>query len=215
MEGLTLAPMGVLLSLVFVGSMSMLFRWMFTVPPLMPRLAVTARRSVTTLRRILVPVVEAVASERAVELAARMGEAQKAAIILANVVEVPLTMPLTAPMPEAEARGKEALDVARTIVARHNLPVSTRVVRERHAADGILRIAREEEVNAIVMGIGVKRRLMPAQIGSTIMEVLRRAQCEVVIDKAPLPGGTTPLTLRPHHHTEQPPANAAPPPGQA
>lgn len=187
-QQIELSPLGILLAMVFLGSMAALFTWMFSVPPPMPRLAVTARRSVTTLRRILVPVVEAVASERAVELASRLGEAQKAAIILANVVEVPLTMPLSAPMPEEEARGREALEVAKTIVARHGLPVSTRVIRERYAADGILRIAREEAVNVIVMGLGVKKRLPPTDIGRTVMEVLHRAQCEVVVDKAPLPG---------------------------
>ncbi|MFH1485649.1 MAG: universal stress protein [Chloroflexota bacterium] len=183
-----LSPLGILLAVVFLGSMSALFWWMFRVPPHMPRLAATARHSVTALRRILIPVVGAVASERAVELACRLGEDQKAAIILAYVVEVPLTMPLWAPMPTEEARGNEALEVAKTIVDRHDLPVSTRIVRERYAADGILHIAREEEVNVIVMGLGVKKRLAPADIGRTVMEVMHRAQCEVVVDKAPLPG---------------------------
>ncbi|MDA8189499.1 MAG: hypothetical protein M0T85_15280, partial [Dehalococcoidales bacterium] len=96
--GIQISSLGALLALVFVGAMSTLFYWMFHLPPVMPHRIVTVRRTVRALRRILVPVVETVPAERAVELACRIGEEQKAEIILAYVIEIPLTLPLNARM---------------------------------------------------------------------------------------------------------------------
>ena len=179
-------PLGVLLTIVFLGAMGTLFVWMFRLPPILPHQVITIRRTVTALRRILVPVVETVPAERAVELACRLGEEQKAEIILAYVVEIPLTLPLSAVMPEQEAAGREALQTAEVLVRRHNLPVRTRIIPARYAADGILHLAKDETADVIVMGVGVRRRAVPEQLGRTASEVLRRAPCEVILDKAPI-----------------------------
>jgi nucleotide-binding universal stress UspA family protein len=167
--------------------MGSLFFWMFRVPPATPLPVVTARRSVAAIHRILVPTVEAMASERAVELACRLGEAQKAEIILVYVVEVPLTLSLDTAMPDQETKGREALNTAEFIVKQHGLPVHSRMMHQRYAADGIIQLAKEEEVDAIVIGVGLKRRATPGSIGRTTSEVMRRAPCEVIIDQAPIP----------------------------
>ena len=184
----TLHPLGIILALLFVSSMSLLFFWMFRVPPLVPLGVVTARRSIAGIHRILVPVVETVVAERAVELACRLGEDQKAEIILASIVEVPMTLALSTPMPALEAEAKEALDMAAFIVQQHNLPVRSRVLPQRSAAEGILRIANEEQVDAIILGLGEKRGRLPTeQFGRTVADVLRKATCEVIVAKAPIP----------------------------
>src|SRR5512136_204171 len=87
-----LSPLGIALAVLFFLLMVNLFRWMFRVPPQLPYEVVKARQSVTALHRLLVPAPDNVASERTVELACRMGEAQKAEIVLAYVVEVPFTL---------------------------------------------------------------------------------------------------------------------------
>lgn len=179
-------PLGAVLAVVFLGSMGTLFHWMFSLPPVMPQQVVTARRTVRALRRILVPVVQTVPAERAVELAARLGREQKAEIILVYVVEVPLLLPLEAPMPAQEQAGRDALKTAEFLVRQHNLPVRARILPARQAADGILRLAEEEEADAIVVGLGVKHRNVPDELGRTARDLLRRASCEVVLDKAPI-----------------------------
>ncbi len=184
--GIQISSLGALLALVFVGAMSTLFYWMFHLPPVVPHRIVTVRRTVRALRRILVPVVETVPAERAVELACRIGEEQKAEIILAYVIEIPLTLPLNARMPDQEAAGRKALDTAEMLVQRHNLPVRSRMIPARHAADGILHLTQDEDADVIVMGVGVKRRAAPEQLGRTAEEVIRRAPCEVVLDKVPI-----------------------------
>ncbi len=182
-----LHPIGILLALLFVGSMTGLFVWMFHVPPVVPHEVVRVRQSVSALNRILVPTVGAMASERAVELACRLGQAQKAEIILVHVIEVPFSLDLNAALPRMEEQARETLETAKFIVMQHGLPVRTRVLRNRLAADGILQAAREEDADAIVMGLGVKRRPGSDQIGRTTQEVIRRAPCEVIVAKAPIP----------------------------
>lgn len=184
---LELNYIAIILAVAFVVSIAGLFWWMFRVPSFVPQQAATARRSVAALKSILVPVIQSMASERAVELACRLGEAQRAELILLYVVEVPLTLPLTASMPDQEESGHDALETAKAIVARHNLPVSVRMIPERYAWDGILRVAAEENVDAIVMSLGVKRRRTGDEIGRTTQQVLRNAPCEVIVDKAPIP----------------------------
>ena len=181
-----ISSIGVLLALVFLVSMGGLFLWMFRLPPTLPYEVVAARQTVKTIRRILVPVVETVPAERAVELACRLGEEQKAEIILVHVVEVPLILPMDAKMPAQEAAGRQALHTAELMVHRHNLPVRSRLIPARQAADGILKLAAAEDVDVIVMGIGVKRRNIPDNLGRTASELIRRAPCEVVLAKAPI-----------------------------
>jgi nucleotide-binding universal stress UspA family protein len=138
---------------------------------------------VTRIHRILVPVVETVASERAVELACRLGEDQKAEIILAFIMVVPMSLPLETPLPSLEAAGRQALDTARFIVHQHNLLAKPRIMPQRAAADGILRIAREEQVDAIIMGVEEHRHALPGPLGRTVLDVIRKAECEVILDK--------------------------------
>ncbi len=181
----TLHPLGIALAVVFGASMALLFWWMFRVPPQVPREVAAVRRSIAAMERILVPVSAKVSSERAVELACRLGGRQKAEIILAYVIEVPFTLSLGTPVPAEETRGEEALRTARFIVDQHALPVRTKLIPHRNAWDGILRLAREEQVDAVVMGAGVGRPGQGEGIGRTAQEVLRRAECEVIVDKLP------------------------------
>lgn len=181
----TFHPLGIFLATVFVTSMGLLFWWMFRVPPPVPREVAAVRRSVAAMQRILVPVSGKIASERAVELACRLGEAQKAEIVLAYIIEVPFTMSLDTPVPAEEAKGQEALRTARFIVEQHGLSAKTQIIPHRYAWGGILRLAGEEMVDAIVMSVGEGRPGLAEGIGRTTQEVLKRAQCEVILDKVP------------------------------
>ena len=181
----TFHPIGIILALIFVASMGLLFRWMFRVPPQVPREVAVVRRSVAAMQRILVPVSGRIASERAVELACRLGAAQKAEIVLAYIIEVPFTLSLDASMPAEEAKSEEALSTARFIVEQHGLPVRTKIVPHRYAWGGILHLAREEMVDAIVMNIGTGHPGQADGMGRTAQEVLKRAECEVILDKVP------------------------------
>lgn len=183
-----LNPIGIALAVVFVAAMGLLFFWMFRVPPPGPLEVVAVRRSVAAMQRILVPVSDRLASERAVELACRLGEAQKAESVLAYVIEVPFTLSLNTPMPAEEVQGQGALRTARFIVEQHGLPVRTRLIPHRYAWDGILRLSHEEQVDAIVMSVG-RGGPEDESLGRTTQEIVRRAECEVILDRVARRGG--------------------------
>jgi nucleotide-binding universal stress UspA family protein len=178
-------PLGILLGLIFVSAVGMLFFWMFRVPPHVPLPVVKVHRSVDRVRKVLVPLVEAIPSERAVELACRLGHDQAAELILVHVIVVPYTLSLNAPMPAQDKMAQEALELGCMIAKRHACRARTRIIRHRSAAEGILRLARQEQVDAIVLGVGVKTRI-PGEWGRTSSEILHRAECEVIIDKVPI-----------------------------
>jgi nucleotide-binding universal stress UspA family protein len=182
---ITFNPLGIAIAIGFLLAMGSLFVWMFRVPPLVPQRVVQVRQTVSALRRILVPIVDVLAAERAVELACRLGETQKAEIILVHVMEVPLTLALDASLPVQEARAQSALDTARFIVSQHGLPSRQHVLRRRQAADGILEVARAEDVSAIVMSTCANPIISLNPFGRTVQEVVRKAPTEVILDQAP------------------------------
>lgn len=141
-------------------------------------------RSVASLRRIVVPVVDDVSSERAAEMACRLGATQQAEIVLVHVVEVPHTRSLDDASADQLARGGQALQLGQAIAARHGLQSQTHLLVGRSAAREILRIAAEQHADLIIMARGEKRSLIPTDAGQTMQEVLRRAPCEVLIDQA-------------------------------
>jgi nucleotide-binding universal stress UspA family protein len=182
------SSIGIGLALIFAVLMASLFIWMFRVPRQVPLVVAKARQSVSAMHRILVPVTSELASERAVELACRLGEIQKAEIVLVYVIEMPFTLSLNSPVPEEEKRGEAILITARNIVEQHNLPVKIHIIPHRYAWGGILNLSKQYLVDAIVMGVGHDHPGAPQGIGKTMQEVIARAECEVIIDRRPVTG---------------------------
>jgi nucleotide-binding universal stress UspA family protein len=100
------------------------------------------------------------------------------------VIEVPRTLPLGAPLEQAEAAAQEALETGRTVVELHDLPVETLAQRAREAGDGIIAAANDYRADLIVMGIATRREHAHGW-GRTADSLLHRAPCEVVFDKLP------------------------------
>ena len=174
--------LGTLLALVFALSMGRLLWWMLHVPPPVPAVVAKVRRTVGSVKRILVPIVGTEYSQRAIEVACRLGAEQKAEIILVHVVEVPMSLPLDAPLPDAEAKAEKVLEEAQQIVNFRELPSHKHVERARHAGSGIIQVAQEEEVSLIVMGLKTKSASIDL-MGRTSRWLLSRAPCEVILDK--------------------------------
>src|SRR6185503_20438550 len=95
---LTLHPLGILIACVFAFSMAGLLWWMLHPPAPIEAAVAKALRGVSAVQRILVPVRGSAYNERAVELACRLGQEQKAEIIACHVIEVPLALPLSTPL---------------------------------------------------------------------------------------------------------------------
>jgi nucleotide-binding universal stress UspA family protein len=174
---------GALLAFVFATSMGPLLWWMLHVPKAIPLAAARARRTVGAVKKILVPTSGTPYSERGIELACRLGEEQKAEIYLVTVIEVPRTLPLEAPMPEAEAKAEDIIKRGEAIVELRGLPGKGEVRRGRVAGEEIIRAAKDWEADMIVMGIRSQIRMAQDILGRDSDLVLRRAPCEVILDK--------------------------------
>lgn len=157
-----------------------------TLPAALSSTLSDSQRAVAQVRRIVVPVDPDVETGRAVELACRLGQAQRAEIVLVHVVAVPHVLPLDHPLPEAMLRAERALALGGAIVAEHDLIAHKRVLRDRSIGGAIVRLAREEGADLIVMEAGGDARSAEGPPGRTAQEILRRAPCEVLLDRGPL-----------------------------
>lgn len=182
-EGLQLSVLGAILAAAFAAAMAALLFWMLRVPQPVSAEIARAVRSVGAVRTIFVPILETYYSGRAVELASRLGEDQKAKILLGYVVEVPRTLSLGVPLPEVEERGQQALAQARQIVAAHHLGSTTEMIRARQAGEGITRTARDHDVDLIVLGISPEPGFAEGSTERVAESLFRHAPCEVIIDR--------------------------------
>jgi len=182
---LVLSPLGILLALVFGLSIGGLLLWMFRVPAPIAQEVARARRSVSGIKRILVPTRGAEHDERAVELACRLGQEQGSQIILAYVLEIPLTLSLNTPLPAEEEQAAQAMQRSIEIVKLHNLEAVPRVERDRQAGRGILRTAHDLDVDLVVIGMNPARSHFADPLGRTTETLLRNANFEVIVDKHP------------------------------
>jgi APA family basic amino acid/polyamine antiporter len=137
-------------------------------------------------RNILVPVSEALESEEAVDLAARLATERGASIAALSVVEVPLELPLDARLPSEERRADALLDEARAIGDSYSVDVRARLVRARNAGRAIVDEAERRQTEIIVMGAPRKGRGGRGTIfGGTVDFVLKHAPCRVMVAAAP------------------------------
>jgi nucleotide-binding universal stress UspA family protein len=184
---MTIAPqvtfLGVMCAFIFCLSMASLLWWMLHPPRQVSLPVAKAMVAVSAIRKIIVPVQGTTYAYKAVELACRLGKEQKAEILVTYIIEVPFTMPLGAPMDKAAAEAQRVLERAEEIVRHSNLPCKPVVEKARQISEGIIRLAKEEAADLIVIGIqpiiGLPDRIM----GRTSEAILRKAPCEVILDR--------------------------------
>jgi APA family basic amino acid/polyamine antiporter len=133
-------------------------------------------------RTILVPVVRTGETEEALVAAARLAAERGATVVVVTVIEVPLSLPLDAPLEEEQDRGEALLDDAQALVESYGVRTVTRVLRARRAGPAIVEEARRRNAELVVLGAprrvdGGRRRLF----GSTVDYVLRESPSRVLI----------------------------------
>jgi APA family basic amino acid/polyamine antiporter len=170
--------------------------------------ALTKQVPEVEFRNILVPVFGTKLDDDIVATAGRLAAAEQAEsgkdeedarLELVYVIEVPLTLPLDAPLPpEREEEARRALERAREVGEEYeDVGVSTEVIRARKVGAGILEAARRGGSEAIVIGgeppskirggakIGGIGGAKPAEIGAATEYVLKKAPCRVLLTAPP------------------------------
>ncbi len=141
-----------------------------------------SERAIRALDRIIVPVDRTVASGRAVNLAARLGDNQNAELVLLHVVTVHRSRALEDPPTEAVQRAREAIEMGAAIAARHQVRWRTLIVYQRSLVEGIVRVATDEDADLIVIANPATETEGGSPMANIIEELLKRAPCEVLID---------------------------------
>ncbi len=179
-------PLGVMIALGFMLTLGGTLFWMLRLPGPMAQEVARAVCSVDAARVIVVPILDLFYTERAVELACRLGRQQNALIVLAYVVEVPRLLTLDAPLPpEVKERADQALRHARTIVERHGLPASTTTVNAREASEGIGQAVQTYGGDMVLLGVHSVEHRVPGIFARTADALMRHPPCEVLIDSMP------------------------------
>ena len=171
--------------------------------------ALTKQVAEIELRNVLVPVFGTDLDDDIVGTAGRLaaagedgrpdGEGRGATLQVVYVLDVPLTLPLDAELPEAlEEEARRAVDRAREVAEEYeSVEVDTEVVRARSVGFGIIDAAARHGVEAIVMGaepptkirggavIGGIGAAKPAEVGAATEYVLKKAPCRVLLTAPP------------------------------
>jgi basic amino acid/polyamine antiporter, APA family len=160
-------------------------------------------------RSILVPVFGTKLDDDIVATAGRLAAAERekaggdldgARLALVHVVEVPLTLPLDAALPDREEEAQRTLRRAKEVAEEYeDVAVSTEAIRAREVGAGIVEAARRNEAEAIVIGgepptkirggatLGGIGAAKPAEIGAATEYVLKKAPCQVLLTAPPAP----------------------------
>jgi APA family basic amino acid/polyamine antiporter len=170
--------------------------------------ALTKQVAEVAFRNILVPVFGTKLDDDIVATAGRLAAAEQeeaesgeeeTRLDLVYVIEVPLTLPLDAELPDGVEEGaqqalKRACDVAEEY---EDVKVTGEVVRARGVGAGIVEAARRYGSEAIVIGgeppsrikggakLGGIGAAKPAEIGAATEYVLKKAPCRVLLTAPP------------------------------
>ncbi len=123
--------------------------------------------------------------ERTADLACHLSEERDAQVIFVFPIIVPLALPLDAHLPDQERDARKAIERAMRVASQRGCNAQARVVRHRRAVDAVLELERAEQVEKIVLGVHLNLNVPHEydQAETVEEEILRRAECEVIVDR--------------------------------
>jgi basic amino acid/polyamine antiporter, APA family len=132
-------------------------------------------------RTIVVPAVRSPETEEALVAAARLAAERGATIVLLHVIELPLSLPLNAKVPEEEEKGHDLLDEARALVESYGVRAVVRLGRARRAGPAIVDEAVRRNAELIVVGAPRRFGRRGPVFGKTVDYVLKASPVRVLV----------------------------------
>lgn len=118
-------------------------------------------------------------------LACSLARLAKARLFVVYVVEVRRSLPLDARLDAEIAKGEETLTEAERTVEDEECEAEASLLQAREVGPAIVEEAVERDVDAILMGIGYKRRFGEFSLGDAVPYVLRNAGVPVLLLRLP------------------------------
>ncbi len=135
--------------------------------------------------QILVPIVGSRISDEMMVLACQLATEKQSSIDALYVIEVPIHLPLDAPLEEERLRAERAMKAARVIASQFKVKLTPVIVTARNTGRAIVQEADRRRSEVIILGTVRKRRIADRVFGSTVDYILQHAPCEVLVNLAP------------------------------
>lgn len=142
--------------------------------------------AISGVRRLLVPIDGSAASLAALSFAAELAQRNKGKVYAIYIIEVTRSLPLDAALPAEVEHCETIFTAAKSTIKGLASSIEFELLQARNAGATIVDEAVNIEAQAIVMGLGDKRRRGEFVIGQTTDFVLRHAPCQVWLFRAPL-----------------------------
>ena len=179
----TFAPAGILAAVIVVTSIVSILSWMLHVPksPVQKMAAETAAELKRMVGSIIVVFSPEINSRHVMALAVKLASGERSELLAVYVIEVPLTLPPDAEMPDEERAALDALGAAETIANTSNVTLHTQIVKVRSTKEAVLGIAKRVKANLIILGSYLEGKYSGARLGGTIQDIAAEAKCDVLI----------------------------------
>jgi len=135
--------------------------------------------------QLLVPITGSRISDEMMVLACQLATEKESSIHALYVIEVPIHLPLEAPLEEERTRAERALKAAGVIASQFRVKLTPIVVTARNTGRAIVEEAERRRSEVIILGTVRKRRIADRVFGSTVDYVLQHAPCEVLVNLVP------------------------------
>ena len=134
---------------------------------------------------ILVPIIANMELTYGAALAARISRGSRADIRLVYFLEVPRTLPLSAPLAEEEQNAQKMLRDAVESARLEGAAASEHVERVRDAGEGILATAKNYQVDTLVLGATTEPLAgeQHEKFHLLVETLIHRAPCEVIVGR--------------------------------
>jgi nucleotide-binding universal stress UspA family protein len=120
-------------------------------------------------------------SEHMMALALRLARKERANLLAAYFIEVPLTLPLAADMETEQRQALEVLATAEALARGANVEIQTEIVPARAVSQGVLDLAKRTDAHLLVLGAYREGKYAGAPLGRAIEMIAAGAKCDVLI----------------------------------
>jgi nucleotide-binding universal stress UspA family protein len=176
-------PAGALIALFVAIAVIATIYWMLHPPS--SKAEVAAEQAEAALEQmvgsIIVVFAEDIHSEHMMVLAARLARRERADLLAAYIIEVPLILPENASTPEEDRVALGVLATAEAIAQNNGVHMRSEMIHARQISGAVLDLAKREGAHLIVMGSYREGKYTGAPLGRAIEAIATHAKCDVLI----------------------------------
>ena len=139
------------------------------------------------INRILVAARGNGVDQIAVEVACKISKKSKAKVFIVFVIEVNRALPVDAIIKVDIEKAEKVLQDAEEYALDNDYDVETEIIQARDVGPAIIEVARQHNVDLIVMSMNYKKRFGSFTMGNAVPHILEEAPCRVLICREPKP----------------------------